>query len=137
MSALVGISLALVVALFARGVGFDHDRAFYPVVLVVIASYYELFAVMGGSSAELVAELVGFALFAGAAAVGFRTSLWVVVAALALHGLFDFFHHALVANRGVPEWWPTFCMAYDVTAAACLAALLLLKDRPALLPERR
>ena len=35
----VGIVLSLAVALFARWVGFDRDRAFYPAVLIVIASY--------------------------------------------------------------------------------------------------
>ena len=43
----VGLVLALLVSSFARLVGFDRDRSFYPVVLIVIASYYVLFAVMG------------------------------------------------------------------------------------------
>jgi hypothetical protein len=34
----VGIVLSIGVALFARWVGFDRDRAFYPAVLIVIAS---------------------------------------------------------------------------------------------------
>ena len=45
----VGVVLSIGVALFARWVGFDRDRAFYPTVLIVIASYYVLFAVMSGS----------------------------------------------------------------------------------------
>ena len=125
MPAFVGVGMALAVALFARIVGFDRDRAFYPVVLVVVASYYDLFAVMGGTSSDLIAETIGFAAFAVAAAVGFRTSLWIVVAALAGHGVLDFFHHALIDNQGVPAWWPAWCLGYDVAAAACLSALLL------------
>ena len=35
----IGILLSAGVALFARYVGFDRDRAFYPTVLIVIASY--------------------------------------------------------------------------------------------------
>ena len=124
MPAFVGVGLALAVALFARVVGFDRDRAFYPVVLVVIASYYDLFAVMGGGIG-LIPETIGFVLFAAAAAIGFRTSLWIVVVALAAHGAFDFFHHAWVANPGVPTWWPSWCLSYDVAAAACLATLIL------------
>ncbi len=124
LPALVGVGLALVVALFARIVGFDKDRAFYPVVLIVIGSYYNLFAVMAGG-ADLVAETIGFVLFAAAAVIGFRTSLWVVVGGLAGHGIFDVFHHSLVENPGVPPWWPSWCLAYDVTAAACLAVLML------------
>ena len=50
----IGILLALFICLFARSVGFDRDRAFYPTVLAVVASYYVLFAVMGGSTQALV-----------------------------------------------------------------------------------
>jgi hypothetical protein len=45
----VGIVLSIGVALFARSVGFDRDRAFYPTVMIVIASYNVLFAAMSGS----------------------------------------------------------------------------------------
>jgi hypothetical protein len=124
LPALVGVALAIVVALFAHIVSFDRERAFYPVVLVVVGSYYDLFAIMAGG-ASLVSETAAFAVFAAAAAVGFRTSLWVVVAGLAGHGVFDLFHRAIVDNPGVPTWWPSWCLAYDVTAAACLAALIL------------
>jgi hypothetical protein len=120
---IVGAALAVAVAIFARIVGFDRDRAFYPVVLVVVATYYVLFAIMSGG-APLFGELVGSLVFVAAAVIGFRTSLWIVVAGLAAHGVFDFFHDAMVVNPGVPAWWPGWCLAYDVAAAACLAALI-------------
>ena len=125
MPALAGIVLALLVALFARAGGFDRERSFYPVVLVVVASYYDLFAVMGGNSSELLAELIGFAVFAAAAVLGFRFNLWIVAGALAGHGVFDFFHSSLLPGRGVPSFWPMFCMMYDVVAAGTLAALIV------------
>jgi hypothetical protein len=112
------------VSLLARWVGFDRDRAFYPTVLVVVASYYVLFAAMGGSGRVVVAESVlmgGFALLAG---LGFKRNLWLVVAGLAGHGVLDAFHGHLLTNPGMPEWWPAFCMAYDVAAAGVLAWLL-------------
>ena len=131
MPTFVGIALALTVAAFARLVGFDRDRAFYPFVLIIIASYYILFAVMVGDNAGLLTELVMFAFFAIAAIFGFRTSLWIVVAGLAMHGVFDFTRSQLLEGRGVPEWWPAFCLAYDLTAALGLAALLLIeKQKP-------
>ena len=49
MPYVIGIVLSVGVALFARYVGFDRDRAFYPTVMIVIASYYVLFAAMSGS----------------------------------------------------------------------------------------
>jgi hypothetical protein len=123
MALLIGIVLALAVSLFAHWAGFERDRSFYPVVLLVVASYYELFAV--GSARALGLESLAMAVFVAASVVGFRTSLWLVVAALAGHGLFDLVHGGLIADPGVPAWWPMFCMGYDVMAALCLAWLLM------------
>lgn len=124
MALWVGALLALSVGLFATGLGLDRDRAFYPVVTIIIASYYALFAVMGASTDALVLESLVCVVFLAAAVAGFRWSLWVVVAALAGHGVFDLTHAAFIANPGVPGWWPEFCLTYDVTAAAYLAWLL-------------
>ncbi|HEX3484253.1 MAG TPA: hypothetical protein VHT51_04285 [Micropepsaceae bacterium] len=121
MEYVVGISLALLAALFATATGFDRDRAFYPVVTVIVASYYELFAIMGGSGSALGWETAGFAIFVVVAVIGFKTNLWLIVAALAGHGLFDLIHSNLISDPGVPAWWPMFCLSYDMTAASYLA----------------
>jgi hypothetical protein len=121
---MIGALLAVAVSLFASAVGLDRDRAFYPVVMIVIASLYALFAVMGDSTQALVLESLAGAVFITVAVAGFRSSLWLVVVALAAHGIFDLGHGALIANPGVPRFWPEFCLAYDVTAAAYLAWLL-------------
>jgi hypothetical protein len=121
---IVGVLLAIAVGAFATGVGLDRDRAFYPVVTIIVASYYALFAVMGGSSHALLVELLVAALFLLAAVLGFKSSLWLVAAALAAHGIFDFARGTLINNPGVPGWWPPFCAAYDLTAAVYLAWLL-------------
>lgn len=128
MAYLIGMVLALLVSAFARIVGLDRDRAFYPTVLAVVASYYGLFAVMGGSMHALVSEAVVTAIFLAAVALGFTRNLWIVVAALLAHGLLDFVHGQLIANPGVPTWWPMFCLSYDVTAAAWLAGLLRARE---------
>jgi len=121
---LIGASLALAVSGAATLLGLDRDRAFYPTVMIVIASYYVLFAVMGGSDHALGVETAIITVFLAASIVGFKYSLWSVVAALAAHGIFDAFHDQLIANPGVPVWWPQFCLAYDVVAAGYLACLL-------------
>jgi hypothetical protein len=121
---LIGAVLALLVGLSATFIGLDRDRAFYPTVMAVIATYYGLFAVMGGSAQALGVESIAIVAFLAASVAGFKNSLWLVVAALAAHGVFDFFHGHLIANPGVPAWWPQFCLAYDVVAAAYLATLL-------------
>jgi hypothetical protein len=120
----VGVALAVGVTLFARLVGLDRDRAFYPTILIVIAILYDLFAVMGGSTEALLAESLAGCLFAASAVLGFKGSLWLVVAGLVGHGVFDLFHGHLIANPGVPRFWPAFCGGYDVAAGACPARLL-------------
>ena len=120
----VGAASAVGVTLFARLVGLDRDRAFYPTILLVIALLYDLFAVLGGSmQALLVESLVGL-VFAASAVAGFKGSLWIVAAGLAGHGILDLFHGHLISNPGVPPFWPAFCGSYDVAAGACLAWLL-------------
>lgn len=124
MAFMVGATLAFAIGLMATLTGLDRDRAFYPTVTIVIAFLYALFAVMGGSTHALLIESLVGAAFLAAALAGFRSSLWIVVVALALHGVLDSVHHGVVSNPGVPVWWPAFCLAYDVTAAAYLAWLL-------------
>jgi hypothetical protein len=118
------------VAVFARYVGFDRDRAFYPTVMIVIASYYVLFAAMSGSVQTVVVESVVMTLFAAAAVAGFKSSTWIVVVALAGHGVFDAVHGYVIENAGVPVWWPAWCLSYDVGAAAILAWLIRREPKP-------
>src|SRR5512143_1309458 len=125
MALLVGVFLAFAVGVFATASGLDRDRAFYPTVAIVIASYYSLFAVMGASTRALLLESLVAGAFLALATLGFRSSLWVVVIALGAHGVFDLVHGSIMSNPGVPSWWPAFCLAYDGTAAAYLAWLIM------------
>jgi hypothetical protein len=120
----IGVSLALVVGVLFTTLRLDRDRAFYPIVTIVIASYYILFAVIGASTRTVVLESLAGAAFLLFAVYGFRSSLWLVVAALAAHGIFDLVHGSAISNPGVPTWWPEFCLAFDITAAMYLAWLL-------------
>lgn len=93
-----------------------------------------LFAVVSGSVHAMLVESLIMTVFLALAVVGFRFSLWIVAAALAGHAVFDAIHGHLVMNPGVPAWWPSFCLAYDVTAAGVLVCLvrhrLALKKEP-------
>ena len=124
MAFLIGAVLALAVGVFATVSGLDRDRAFYPTVTIVIAMLYLLFAAIGDSTRALLLESLPAGAFSAAAVFGFRSSLWVVAIALGAHGAFDLVHRAVIANPGVPAWWPAFCLGYDVAAAAYLAWLL-------------
>ena len=133
MEYLVGILLALGVSLGGTLAGFDRDRAFYPTMTLAITSYYQLFAISGGSAHALSLETATFLGFALVVVIGFKTNLWLIVAALAGHGGFDLVHRHVITNPGVLAWWPMFCLTYDVTAALYLAWLL---DRSSLAAKR-
>jgi hypothetical protein len=84
---LIGVVLAAAVCGLATIVGFDRDRAFYPVVTIVIVTYYGLFAVMGGSMRALMLESIAIAVFfllspASSAISGSSSSRWPRMACL-------------------------------------------------------
>lgn len=129
MEYLVGITLALFFCVAAAGLGMDRERAFYPAVLIAVASYYLAFAVVDGRHEVMLSEIAIAAVFIAAAVAGFKRSPWIAVVALGGHGVMDAFHHHLVHNAGVPQVWPGFCMTFDVTAAAFVAWVMLARAR--------
>src|SRR5437868_8699607 len=86
MEYLIGVMLTLAVAAFAAVIGFDRERAFYPTVLIVIASYYALFAVIGASTRTLIVESIiagVFVLFAVRASRGAIGWWWLLLSVMA------------------------------------------------------
>jgi hypothetical protein len=125
MEYLIGLTLSVGVVVFAAMIGLDRERSFYATVLMVVASYYILFAVMGASRRTLILEILvasGFSLFA---VLGFKGNLGLVAAALVGHGVFDFIRPRFIQNPGVPRWWPGFCMTFDVVFGAWLVVRIL------------
>ncbi len=121
MEYFVGVMVALVVAGLAAVIGLDRGRAFYPTVLIVVASYYALFAVMGASGKTLGIEIVVGVGFSFLALFGFKRNMWVVATAIAGHGVFDLLHHLFIDNPGMPIWWPGFCAVVDLVLGGWLA----------------
>lgn len=128
LALLVGSLSAAGVGLFAHVIGYDRERAFYASVLTVVGLVYVLFAVMAGGKG-VVLEIAFFAVFAALAAIGFKSSMWIVAVGLAFHGVFDFVRYSFLIAPGAPSWWPAFCGSYDVVAALGLATLLLNRSR--------
>ena len=126
MEYLIGVVLAAATCVFfGMLVGFDRERLFYPMMLPPIATYYILFAAMGSSTPAVTSESLVASIFLLVAVVGFKKNLWLIVAALVGHRVFDFFHHLVIQNPGVPVWWPGFCGSFDVLAGGFLALLLV------------
>jgi pimeloyl-ACP methyl ester carboxylesterase len=135
MEYLIGALMALGIGALATAVGFDRGRAFYPVVLVVSASYYVLFAIIGGSLSAMIVEAWVLCGFLAVSVAGFKRNLWLVVAALVGHAALDVVHPHVIENPGAPSWWPMFCLAFDLAAAGYLAMRLLPASRPAVETE--
>ncbi len=125
MEYMVGVVLGLAACGLGTVAGLERDRAFYPVMMIVIASYYALFAIIGSDVRALYVEVAMALGFVCLAVIGFKTSLWIVAAALAGHAGLDLIHGHVVTNAGVPAWWPMFCASIDAFAAVYLAWRLL------------
>lgn len=125
MSAMVGVCLALLVCVSASLIGFGRERSFYPTMVMVFAGNYVLFAVQAWAVPGLYWEGLAMVAFSCLAIIGFKTTNWIVAAALVLHGVFDLFHQQLIVNAGVPLWWPVFCSTFDFAMGAYLAIELL------------
>ena len=113
---LIGAGLAIILAVGARITRSDQDRSFFPTILIVIATYYVLFAFMSGES--IVEEIVGAAVFSIAAIAGGIMLPVLVGVGILLHGVFDFLRPMFISNSGVPTWWPGFCAGVDILLGA-------------------
>ena len=111
---ITGVGLAVVLAVFGKLTGYEKDRSFFPTLLIVIASYYMLFAILDGSVSTIVIEIAVAAFFIVLAIWGSYQFPLIVGAAIALHGIFDFMYGYFYLNNGVPVWWPAFCAGIDI-----------------------
>ena len=124
----VGVLLAVGIAALAKFTRFDEDRSFYSTVLIIIASYYVLFAVLGGSGHALIWELVFAVAFSMVAIIGALFLPTLVGTGIVAHGLFDLVHDVFIENSGVPGWWPSFCGSVDVILG--LWVIVVTRSRP-------
>jgi hypothetical protein len=111
---ITGVGLALVLAIFGKLTGYEKDRSFFPTLLIVIASYYLLFAILDGSVSTILIEIAVAAFFIVLAIWGSYQFPLIVGAGIALHGIFDFMYGYFYLNNGVPVWWPAFCAGIDI-----------------------
>jgi hypothetical protein len=95
-------------------------RSFLVLFLFIAAGLYIVFALRAGESALWVlVELVGVAIFGAMALLGLRGSLWWIVAAWALHPLWDVVLHYLGPGSSfAPETYTIACLSFDWLVAA-------------------
>jgi hypothetical protein len=118
--AIAGITLAVpIIAIYAM----LPDRLAVvgaALLLVAVAAVYLGFALAGDSLARIATEFVGVGIFGSGALIGVDGSPWVIPAALALHPVWDWLHHPR-ALGGVPRWYPTACVLFDLPLAGWIA----------------
>ena len=116
IGAAVGV-LTIVTARFIRG-----ERWLYALGLLTLPSLYASFALRAGEPAVGVKEMIYGIPYVVAglvfAFVSVRYSAVVVGALWLLHGLYDLVHSRLIANAGVPGWYPIFCFVVDVVVGS-------------------
>ena len=131
----IGLFSGIAVAALGAFVGFDRERTFGATIVIVVAFYYVLFAVMGGSARALTDECLVAGGFTLLSVIGFRRNYWLIPISIAGHGVFDFFHGWFIDNPGMPVWWPGFCMTIDLFLGVWLAWLTRFKGRPVFSPS--
>jgi hypothetical protein len=91
METSVRLGIPLLVGLFATFVGFDRfrNRAFFPLMAIIVASYYKLLFVTGSALFALGIEAVVLTTFLSALAFGKTPDVQVLLSRFAGLGLFD------------------------------------------------
>lgn len=125
----VGILSGFVIISAGKITRFEKDASFYPLILIVIALLYVLFAQMDQGLFVILAETGVALLFVAMAIAGHKINDWWTIIGFASHGLYDFFHPALLNNAGVPDWWPGFCLGIDEVIAGYLLFKVMKKSR--------
>lgn len=91
---------------------------FLAVMLGFIGAIYFGFAVADGSVRSLAVEFPVSGVFLALGAVALWADSPVVLAAgYAAHGLWDFVHHPRAVTTPVRNWYPPFCVVFDVVTA--------------------
>src|ERR687894_2365883 len=124
--AAIFIVIALLIRRFANAAVW---RVFVVVSLFVATALYVVFALRAGESTFwIVIEVVGVAIFGGMGLVGLFGSIWWIVAAWALHPLWDVGLHYLGPGRSfAPETYTIACLSFDLLVAAYIALVYALR----------
>lgn len=89
------------------------------ITLVLIAGVYVGYAFKDGRVHSILIELPTALVFSAAAWLGMNGYPDFILAALALHGLWDLLHHRLIDTE-IPRWYIPFCAAVDWVMATSL-----------------
>ena len=127
---MVALVLGILVAVITIAMAKDLDLPprSYAVGMVGLPLVYMLFALSVGDMRAMGLELAYGLPFIVAGVIcfrrGFKGSGILVVALWGLHAAYDVYHHLLVANAGVPYWYPALCLGFDIMMVVYLLRLV-------------
>ncbi|MGC6534511.1 MAG: hypothetical protein ACON4V_03060 [Parvibaculales bacterium] len=126
LSLILGLLIGFIAIAMAKDVEVK-PRAF-ALGLAALPLFYMLFALMVGDVGAMALEfaygLPFFVLGVLCFKRGFKGSGFVVIALWVLHAAYDVYHHLLVANAGVPFWYPALCLGFDMMMVIYLLRLV-------------
>ncbi len=111
---IIGAGVGFAIAIAGFFTGLDRERSFSATLLIVIATYYMLFAAVEEQPSRLFLEGLVALPFMTLAVLGQRRWPQLIGGGLVAHALFDVVHGSLFANEVAPSWWPGFCAAIDL-----------------------
>lgn len=122
IEALVGVLQGALLIGFARLI--RGERWIYTLGLLALPTAYAIFAFSAGAGTAIFQEMAfGAPYLAAGLALSFvrmRSTTVLVGSLWLLHGAYDLVHGRLVANPGVPSWYPVYCCAVDVVVGVHL-----------------
>lgn len=123
---IIGLLLGFIAIAMAKDI--DLPPRGFALALVVLPLVYMLFALMVGDGHALVLEFaygLPFFIFGIVCFIrGFKGSGLLVISLWVLHAAYDVYHHMLVANAGVPFWYPALCLGFDMMMVIYLIRLV-------------
>jgi hypothetical protein len=132
---LLGAIVCVVFILIARQTGLREVRI-YAVGLVFAALVYVGFAIFGRATLLwLAVEIVGVLLFALVAVFGLKLSLWFLSIGWAAHVGWDVLLHTITKVDFVPEWYPGFCIGFDLLLALYIGMNVKRLSNPRAFPK--
>ncbi len=120
MDYLGGAVAAACVCAFGTLVGYDRDRAYYPMVLALLTMVSTAVAAADTSLGSVARDLGVFAAFLAVAVLGYRTSLWLVIAGFLAHAAIATARASALIDVGGPAWWTASSFSFDLVVGVYL-----------------
>lgn len=119
----IGIGLGIITIDVANNFHLTQKRFFFPMMLIIIAMAYAIFAIWRSPEDVFNYNATVAAFFVLLSLWGYYHSLSIVIVGLIAHGIFD----ALYVNSvqlPTPIWYPDLCLGYDAFLAYALYQMI-------------